>query len=314
MYGPLASALGAPARFEAWRHALSSSHMEWDLEPAPEGPFGARIRRKTLDGISIIDCHCDPCSGIRRRSEIGRSDGAYFGVLFALRGRELVRLGHNEAVLTAGDFVMWDSEREMEFRVLEPLHKLTLLVPKPRLKMFLGDAEKYAGKVVSGSDKAEGIAAEALRRVARDFATVSESSANVVLDPILSLLSATLEARNPPSKASLGHNDSFRTFCRHVEMNLGDSALTPAAVASAHGVSVRYLHLVFAEQGTSFGRLLRQKRLAHCCRELSIARRADTITEIAFRWGFNDMAHFSRAFRAEFGMSPGAARKAAVGF
>jgi AraC-like DNA-binding protein len=29
-----------------------------------------------------------------------------------------------------------------------------------------------------------------------------------------------------------------------------------------------------------------------------------SITETCFRWGFNDSATFSRAFRAEFGVSP----------
>jgi len=31
---------------------------------------------------------------------------------------------------------------------------------------------------------------------------------------------------------------------------------------------------------------------------------ARSISEIAFAWGFNDAAHFSRAFRARFGRSP----------
>ena len=36
--------------------------------------------------------------------------------------------------------------------------------------------------------------------------------------------------------------------------------------------------------------------------------RARSITEIALRWGFNDSAHFSRTFRARFGLSPRAVR------
>ena len=298
------SAYRAPARFEAWRHALNWSHLEWTLEPTPAPTFGARICQRTFDGIRVVDCRCDPCVGWRRRPQLGRGDGTYFGVLFNLRGREIIRQGDNEAVLTPGDFVMWDSEREMEFRVLEPLHKLTLLIPKSRLKMLLGDAERYAGVVVPGSGRANGIATEALRRVARDFAIMNEEDANAVVEPVLSLLSATLMTRRPPTKVSAGHEDSFRRFCRHIELNLGDSDLTPSAVAAAYGVSRRYLHLVFAEQGTSFGRLVRQRRLSHCHRELAQAGRGRTITEIAFRWGFNDMAHFSRAFKAEFGSPP----------
>jgi methylphosphotriester-DNA--protein-cysteine methyltransferase len=33
-------------------------------------------------------------------------------------------------------------------------------------------------------------------------------------------------------------------------------------------------------------------------------RQHQTNIEIAFRWGFNDAAHFSRVFKAQYGVSP----------
>ena len=298
------SAHRATAQFEAWRHALNNSHLEWRLEAPTDPAFGARIRQRTLDGVRIIECRCDPCTGWRRRPELRRTEGAWFGILFELSGREVIRQGDREAVLKAGDFVLWDSEREMEFRVLKPLHKLSLLIPKARMNLLLGDAERHAGTVVPSSGRTEGISAEALRRLARDFTEIDADGAHAVIEPLLSLLSATIMTRYPPSRGSASHLDSFRSICRHIECNLGDGGLTPASVAAAHGVSLRYLHLVFAEQGTTFGRFLRQRRLACCYREIADAGQGRTITEIAFRWGFNDMAHFSRVFRAEFRMSP----------
>jgi AraC-like DNA-binding protein len=44
-------------------------------------------------------------------------------------------------------------------------------------------------------------------------------------------------------------------------------------------------------------------RVAH-----SLEGHKDWVTDIAFSWGFNDAAHFSRAFRARFGCSPRALR------
>lgn len=302
----------APVRFEAWREALNASHLEWELAPPPAATgYGARIRQRTLGEVRVVECRCDPCAGSRRRPQLGRDGGAYFGILFELRGRELIRQGDAEAVLEAGDFVMWDSDREMDFQVLEPLHKLTLLIPKPRMRALLGDAERHAGQVVRHAAGTSGIAAEALRRLARDLPHIDEPSGELVLEPVLSLLAATLATRLPADQPSLGHRDSFRRFCRCMEERLGDERLTPAEVAAAHGVSVRYLHQVFAEQGTSFGRWLRQRRLERCRREIVAQGRRGTITEVAFRWGFNDMAHFSRVFKAEFGASPRALGRAA---
>jgi hypothetical protein len=154
----------AAERFEAWREALNQSHLVWDLEPPGLPTFNARVRQKWLDGIRVVDCHCDPCVGWHRRSLVRRTEGAYLGILFELRGREVIRQGDNETVLETGDFVLWDSVREMKFRVLEPLRKFTLLIPKARMSALLGDVEQYAGMVVRGSGKADGIAAEALRR------------------------------------------------------------------------------------------------------------------------------------------------------
>jgi AraC-like DNA-binding protein len=36
----------------------------------------------------------------------------------------------------------------------------------------------------------------------------------------------------------------------------------------------------------------------------------DSISQVAARWGVHDMPHFSRAFRARYGMTPSQARQA----
>ncbi len=64
------------------------------------------------------------------------------------------------------------------------------------------------------------------------------------------------------------------------------------------------------EGGDTVAAAIRRFRLDRCREELEDRRqRARSITEIAFRWGFNDSAHFSRVFKARFGMSPRAVRR-----
>jgi AraC-like DNA-binding protein len=38
----------------------------------------------------------------------------------------------------------------------------------------------------------------------------------------------------------------------------------------------------------------------------------DSVTTIAFRWGFCDTSHFCRAFKRAFGMTPSDVRRAAL--
>jgi AraC family transcriptional regulator, positive regulator of tynA and feaB len=90
-----------------------------------------------------------------------------------------------------------------------------------------------------------------------------------------------------------------------VEARLADPALDAETVATATGVSVRYANTVLAQAGTSITRLIQTRRLARCRQALEDPSQGHrTISEIAYGWGFSDMTHFGRRFRAAFGSSP----------
>jgi AraC-like DNA-binding protein len=99
-----------------------------------------------------------------------------------------------------------------------------------------------------------------------------------------------------------------------IEAHAGDPFLAPADVAEALGISVGYLHRLFQSVDRSVSGYMREYRLGRCREQLASPLHAgEHITEIAMRWGFNDLPHFSRAFRASFGLSPREYRIAASG-
>lgn len=60
-------------------------------------------------------------------------------------------------------------------------------------------------------------------------------------------------------------------------------------------------------------RLIWKMRLDACRRDLADPRLRDrSVSDIAFSWGFNNAAHFSRSFRDEYGVSPREWREASV--
>ncbi len=124
-------------------------------------------------------------------------------------------------------------------------------------------------------------------------------------DALLGLLAqgygrAALRGRLDPAK---------KVRCEQVKELIGAQLRNPAlsvhAVAERIGVTTRYLQLLFAEEGECASGYIRRERLRACLLDL---RHADfdhqSITDIAFSWGFNSAAHFSSAFRKEFGLSP----------
>jgi AraC-like DNA-binding protein len=76
-------------------------------------------------------------------------------------------------------------------------------------------------------------------------------------------------------------------------------------ISNGVGLSVRYINNLFNTEDTSLMRYLTQQRLELAKRRLSNhLLRHKTITELAMQSGFNNMAHFSRLFKQNYGVSP----------
>ena len=74
-------------------------------------------------------------------------------------------------------------------------------------------------------------------------------------------------------------------------------------IAKAQKTGRRTLFRLFAEEGSTPMRWLWQQRLARSYRALAEGR-ITQVTDAAFSNGFSDLAHFSRTFKAKFGVSP----------
>lgn len=130
---------------------------------------------------------------------------------------------------------------------------------------------------------------------------------------VLDLLTAALAARleRPSAVPAEVRRRALVTRIRaFIEARLPDTDLTPAVVADAHHVSLRYLHQLFEGEGEGVAGLIRQRRLARCRAGLLDPVLADRlVAATAARWGFASPAHFNRLFRQTYGLPPGEFRR-----
>ena len=90
-----------------------------------------------------------------------------------------------------------------------------------------------------------------------------------------------------------------------VEQNVHDSDLTPAAIAAELKLSPRYINQLLEAEGTSLSRYIWARRLDRAAEQLKDpALRTRGVSQIAMDNGFNDLSHFSKAFRSKFGLAP----------
>jgi DNA-binding response OmpR family regulator len=88
-----------------------------------------------------------------------------------------------------------------------------------------------------------------------------------------------------------------------VEARLHDPEFSPIALASAAGLSYHQLYRALRDElGSTPSRFIRTVRV-ECAAEL-LARRAGSITEIAYSVGFESLSYFNRAFRERYGAAP----------
>ncbi|MGV7211514.1 helix-turn-helix domain-containing protein [Oxalobacteraceae bacterium A2-2] len=206
----------------------------------------------------------------------------------------------------AGDWIVYDTRIPYVFGFLTSTRQLLVDIPFTTLDRQL-DAELTALPLkISPRPGAGGMLGETLcksvERFMRDPAdhdTMGFSEYARML--VAELVMGEVHGANA-SRATLSY---LLTAKRYIATRLGDPELAPQSVADAVGLSQRHLSRLFAMEGVSITQYIWSERLTHAYRELTDPRLFKTsVGEIAFRWGFSSQAHFSRAIRERYGMSP----------
>ncbi len=93
--------------------------------------------------------------------------------------------------------------------------------------------------------------------------------------------------------------------------NLARPDLSASAIAARHGVTRRYVDMLFELEGMTFSEFVVGQRLTQAHRMLSDPRFAHrTVNAIALDVGFGDLSYFNRTFRRRYGATPSDVRNA----
>ncbi|PCE23006.1 AraC family transcriptional regulator [Paraburkholderia acidicola] len=235
-------------------------------------------------------------------------------VLIALDGKGVVSQQGRTLPFGKGDITFRRARMPSVARVDEPASLVMLRLPIARLlrDALPGHPAFLPGRADAGSGIVRTIHSF-IESALPGFARMSAAAIPAAEESLIALLAAAyLEASTYRADATdTRHAAATRNPLRwsqltaYIDATLRDPELNVESCAHALGVSTRYVHKLFESMGTQYGRYVLQQRLA--CARADLANpfwHAQSIERIAYRNGFNDPAHFSRRFRACFGMSP----------
>ncbi|WP_368857856.1 helix-turn-helix domain-containing protein [Streptomyces sp. DH12] len=219
----------------------------------------------------------------------------------------MIEQNRETTVLTPGTLTLFDPLRPYRVTYPEPFRMHVFRVPRRLLTVRPADlARMTAVPVAPDSDAAAlvipfltGLAARK-GRLARH--TVDQLARNAA-DLLATLIAERLDGQAPETGGDAAATALRVRLRAYVDRHLTDPDLSPQRIADAHHISVRYLHRLFEHEGTTVSRWILRRRLQAARSDLGRGgRTGPTVTAVAQRWGFTSASHFSRAFRAAYGV------------
>jgi len=223
-----------------------------------------------------------------------------------LSGSSMVVQGDREAVLHPGELVIYDTTAP--YTVLDDTGVTGefFRIPHTALAMPHNMIRNACAVSLSPGHPLTSLTHDYLRRLVADPALFTAPNADLVAHPTIELVRAVIATHlkaGDLAVESLSATLPLRIL-EYARNHLHDPDLCGEQIAAAHYISVRYLYKVLAERGISLADWIRTRRLEACRQELARAHPATIIAGVARRNGFCDVSSFSRAFRAEYGLSP----------
>lgn len=295
----------APAdRADLWSQSLVSVCGGFETISSDWSKFRGSIELRNIGGFDVAGISVNADRITRSRKQIAQGDDKYCFLIMQIQGRAVLSQRNNEAFLEPGDMALIDSGHPSDFSYDGFMKQISLHIPRETLVSCSPYRRIEAARTISGVSGMGAVIRGFLTSTYNEAPCIGEQDYPAVRESLLKFLSATLRGYEP-DKVIDRKMRQLAHIRQIIEQNLTDPCLSPAMVAKLSGISTRHLHRLFKGDGVSFGEWARKRRLSEARRQLANKHCADqSIIQIAFHWGFNDAAHFSRTFRQEFGLSP----------
>ena len=311
--------LAAGERFEFWLEALSRAFVPMDTHTDDQAGFRGRLRSGGLGAVRVNLMTAAP-HGVRRTPRlIRRADPDLLKILMPLRGTIVFGQDGRQARLGPADLVVYDTRRPFWGRTVgrvDTLQALTFLFPRSLLPLPPGELQRLTAVRLPAGHGVGALTSRFLLQLARNLDHYSPAEATRLSTAALQVL-ATRLAGELDGDAWVAPETHRRALLLRVhafiQQHLGDPDLSPPAVAAANHISLSYLHKLFQGQGATVAGWIRQRRLEACRRDLADPALASRpAAAIAARWGFTHPGHFSRVFKATYGLTPGEYRRSSL--
>ena len=242
----------------------------------------------------------------RTPAEISRDSRDNYCLYLPLQGEHEVQQCNRDVILKPASLTLLTTGEPYVQTKRGDNDTLYLLMPRAFVDQRLTHGEDICASVVDAQQGVGRLAMDTVASLCRQAASMSREefvgACNLAGELVLLGLSGAgdLTSNSRSIRAS-----NLARAKRIIRGRMADPDLSPDDVARECGLSLRYLHDLFQDDGRTVREYLQGERLCAARRMLEHAvAGSTTITEICMACGFSSPSVFSTAFRRAFGISP----------
>jgi AraC family transcriptional activator of tynA and feaB len=309
------SAVAPRERFDYWHDVVCRNLVDLDYRLIGEGQFDATFHAMPVNALQLCRIQASPHSAVRSSAGISRTESASVVFNFVLSGSLIAEQDGRVARLKVGDGALCDADRPYKLVSSEAFEIASIRIPRQSVASRVGHLHRLSAYNFSERGELAPMVFAYLSRLVDRAPNLGGSAGLKVSQNFTELLIAMVAefAESACLPLSEYRGLALMRVKDAVERNLSCTDLVPATIAAELKLSPRYINQLLEAEGTSLSRYIWGRRLERAAEQLrDPGLRGRAVSQIAMDNGFNDLSHFSKAFRGRFDLSPRDYRNASL--
>jgi AraC-like DNA-binding protein len=233
-------------------------------------------------------------------------------IALQITGTGLLEQHGRAARLIAGSWSICHSSDPYVLSSPTASQRLIVLIPTNRIERGI-DLRAATARAFTGTNGVSRLAFGGANWLMEEFTSLTLVRKDDLADSLSRLMNLAIYERTRQQPVEPMQRTLVDRISEYIGQHLHDPDLSIDTIARDLNASKRSLHRAVSEIDGSIHNLIWHARLERCREDLrDPAKSQQSIANIAQSWGFKNSTHFSRAFRARFGMSAREARQAAL--
>jgi AraC-like DNA-binding protein len=282
-----------------WRATLNQKFgLDSRVDRMPD--FHAKLECGRWNGVGLFRLSAG--GYYVRRTARSAQRKQHIKVAYQIAGTSSFNQNGNCVQLQPGEWTVYDDTQPYVSSNPNQVQLLILTVPMQRIQSRSIDLPRTLGNCFSANRGIAKVAFTSVLNIFDQVENIPQSYAPDLMDIISHQLMLCLIEVQTTTQTSSSTSLLREKTRAYILQNLRNPGLDISKIATELGCSRRYLYKAFEGEPTTIADYIWEMRLSRSREDLR--RGQQTITDVAYSWGFSSSAHFSTAFKEHFGLTP----------